>query len=64
MNMGRDVLNPLLACTFADDPMLLTNIIRLVSRTKAMRVAPYLLRIKETTDKDGEDEVDRRACRS
>ena len=60
MNMGRDVLNPLLACTFAEDPLLLTNLVRLVVKTKSARVAPYLLRLKETSkSKMVQDEVSR-----
>jgi HEAT repeat protein len=60
MNMGSDVLPPLLACTFAKDDLLLTNVARLVAKTKSPRAVPYLLRIKETnTSKMVLDEVAR-----
>jgi len=60
MNMGQDVLNPLLACTFAEDDLLLTNLVRLVTKTNSPKAVPYLLRIKETsTSKMVLDEVGR-----
>lgn len=44
--IGRAAVLPMLAATFSNDSILLTNIIRLLGKDADMRALPYLMRIK------------------